>query len=391
MKKLTPLLLAAFLSLSLMAQEKKEIVLKTTVSEVTVFIKGAQVVRQSTLNLPPGKSTVRFAALSPYIDPKSVQLKMEGEVMVMSVNHQLNYNDTVKQSNEIEKQVQLINDLDEKIQIEQTSKEIINEELAFLRDNKKIGGTEGIDFANLKATATYYGERIAALKMKEIETDKKIKALSDERNALERKIALAGTLKPEPTGEVLLVVETKKAVNVPVELSYVVDNAAWYPTYDIRAKDISEPIELVYKANIMQNTKEEWKNVKLKVSSANPSLGNVAPKLKTYLLNYHTQPPRYSDIDFSNQVKGKVTDASGEPLIGATIIIKGSTIGTVTDMDGNFSLALPSGGGNITVAYLGYESRTLPASSNYMNIVLEESQVILNDVVVVGYGSKKIE
>jgi hypothetical protein len=382
-------LFIAFFSLSLTAQEKKEIVQKTTVSDVTVFIKGAQVVRKTTLNLPVGKSTVRFSNLSPYIDAKSVQVKVDGEVMVLSVNHQLNNNNNVKQTGEIEKQVQQINDLAEKIKLEQTTKEIIEEELAFLRDNKKIGGNEGIDFTNLKATSTYYGERIAALRMKEIEVDKKIKSLSDEKSATERKIAAFGMIKPEPTGEVLLVVDAMKALNVPVELSYYVDNASWHPSYDIRAKNISEPIELVYKANIMQNTKEEWINVKLKVSSVNPNLGNVAPKLKTYRLNYYTQPPRYDDNNFSNQVKGRVTDNSGDVLIGASITIKGSTIGTMTDLDGNFSLALPSGGGNLLVSYIGYESRTLPVSNNFMHIVLEESQAALSEIVVTGYGAQK--
>lgn len=380
-------LFVAFLSLSLAAQEKQEIVPKATISDVTVFIKGAQVVRKAMLNLPVGKSTVRFANLSPYIDAKSIQVSVEGEVMVLSVNHQFNYNDNVKQTKEIENQVRQIRDLNEKIKLEQTTREIIDEELAFLHDNKKIGGSEGINFTNLKATSIYYGEHIAALKMKTIEVDKKIKTLSDEKSAIERNIAIAGTIKPEPTGEVILVVDSKKALNIPVELSYYVDNAGWYPSYDIRAKNISEPIELIYKANIMQNTKEEWENVKLKVSSVNPNLGNVAPKLKTYLLNYHTPPPRYN-IDFSGQIKGKVTDTSGEALPGVSIIIKGSTISTATDVEGNFSLAIPSRGGDIEVSYIGYKSRTLPVSSNYMNIVLEESQATLEEVVVVGYGTQ---
>jgi hypothetical protein len=385
MKKRT-LLLLILVSISLTAQEKKDIVLKTDVSEVAVFIKGAQVLRRTTVNLPTGKSTIRFSGLSPYIDAKSVQVKIEGEVMVMSVNHQLNYNDSVKQTDEIEKQVKQINDLDEKIKLEQTTKEIVNEELTFLRDNKKIGGTEGIDFSNLKATSTYYGERITALKMKEIEIDKNIKKLSDEKMAVERKIAVAGSVKPEPTGEVILTLESKTALRIPVELSYYVNNAGWYPSYDIRAKNILEPIELVYKANIMQNTKEEWKNVKLKVSSVNPNLSHIAPKLKTYFLNYYTQPPRYEGNNFSNQVKGKITDASGEALIGVSITIKGSTIGTTSDLNGNFSLSIPSSGGLLEVSYIGFKQKTLPISNNYMNIVLEEDQVTLDEVVVVGYG-----
>ncbi|MDR0865705.1 MAG: mucoidy inhibitor MuiA family protein [Candidatus Symbiothrix sp.] len=386
MMKKSAFLLLLLVSLSLTAQEKKDIVLKTEVAEATVFIKGAQIIRKTTANLPAGKSTVRFANLSPYLDAKSVQVKVEGEVMALSVNHQLNYNDTVKQTDEAEKLGKQLIDLNEKIKVEQTTKEIISEELTFLHDNKKIGGNEGIDFNNLKATSAYYGERISTLKMKELEVDKKIKSLSEEKNAIERQLAVTGKITPEPTGEVILTVNCKTALRVPVELSYYVNNAGWYPSYDIRAKNISEPIELAYKANIMQNTKEEWKNIKLKVSSANPNLGNVAPKLKTYFLNYYTQPPRYNTNDLSNQVHGKITDETGEALIGASITIKGSTIGTVSDIDGNFSLSIPAGGGQLQVSYIGFITKTLPISNSNMNIVLEEDRATLDEVVVVGYG-----
>jgi hypothetical protein len=387
MKKILIVLLT-LVSFTLVAQEKKEVVVKTEVSEATVFIKGAQVVRKTTAGIPAGKSTIRFANLSPYIDAKSVQVKVDGEIMVLSVNHQLNYNDTVKLSDEIEKINKQLGDLNDKIKVEQTNKEVINAELIFLSDNKKIGGTDGIDFSNLKATSTYYGERMLALKTKELEIDKKISTLSEEKSGLERQRAVAGNTKPEPTGEVLLTVDAKTAVRVPVELSYYVNNASWYPSYDIRAKSISDPIELAYKANIMQNTKEDWKNIQLKVSSANPNLGNVAPKLKTYFLNYYTLPPRYNGNDLSNQARGRVTDATGEPLIGASVTIKGTTIGTATDLDGNFSLSIPNGGGQLQVSYIGYVTKTLPISNSNMNIVLEEDRRALEEVVVVGHGAQ---
>ncbi len=384
-------LLLSLLSFSLVAQEKKDVVLKTEVSEATVFIKGAQVLRKTSTSLPLGKSTVRFSGLSPYADAKSVRVNVDGDVMVLSVNYQLNYNDSIKQTTEIENYIKQIDGLNEKIKLETVNKEIINEELAFLRENKKVGGTEGVNYTNLKTTLAFYGERISELKMKELETDKKLKALTIERTSLERKLAALGNVKSEPTGEVVLEVDCKSTVKIPLELSYYVNNASWYPSYDIRAKNISEPIELVYKANIMQNTKEEWKNIKLKVSSVNPNLGNVAPKLKTYFLDYYTKPPRYDGNDLSSQVKGKVLDTSGEPLIGVNVMIKGSTIGTASDADGNFALAIPYGGGELVFSYLGMNTRTLPISNSYMNVVLEESLQTLDEVVVVGYGAQNKE
>lgn len=88
----------------------------------------------------------------------------------------------------------------------------------------------------------------------------------------------------------------------------------------------------------------------------------------------------------TNAVKGHVKDASGEPIMGATITVNGKAVG-ITDMDGNFSVdAAP--GAKITFTYLGMTSQTVKASSN-MNITLEDDSKALNEVVVIGYGVAK--
>jgi hypothetical protein len=374
------------------AQDNKKITVETTVSDVTVFIKGAQVTRKTTVNFPAGKSTALFTALSPYIDAKSIQVKVDGEVMVLSVNHSLNYNDTVKLNDEVIAYVKQIETIDEKIKTEQVNLEIIGEKIGFLIDNRKIGGTDkGIEYNNLKFTTEYYYQQISALTEKKAGINKKIKMLGEEKASIQHKIAFKGNVKPEPTGEVILTADCRTALRVPVELSYYVANASWFPSYDIRTKDITQPVDLVYKANVMQNTKEEWKNVKLKISSANPNLGSVAPILKTYILNYHTKPPRYNMAgnDLSNTVSGMVFDETNEPLVGATVTIKGTTIGAITDAEGKYSLAIPTGGGELQVSYIGYKTKTQPINSSNINIRMEEDDMALEEVVVVGYGTVK--
>src|SRR5690606_18534076 len=90
-----------------------------------------------------------------------------------------------------------------------------------------------------------------------------------------------------PSGEVVVRVDVQTAGNFPFALSYLTQNAGWYPSYDVRAKSISEPIQLVYKANIQQDTKMDWANVKLTLSTANPNASGVAPVLQPYFLREH--------------------------------------------------------------------------------------------------------
>lgn len=87
-----------------------------------------------------------------------------------------------------------------------------------------------------------------------------------------------------------------------------------------------------------------------------------------------------------NAVKGTVKDKTGEPLIGVSVTY-GSGQGTVTDIDGNFSVNVPAGS-TIKFSYVGYKPQSVKASSN-MNITLEEDNTTLEDVVVVGYGTMK--
>ena len=85
-------------------------------------------------------------------------------------------------------------------------------------------------------------------------------------------------------------------------------------------------------------------------------------------------------------IKGTVKDKNGEPLIGVSVTF-GNGQGTVTDIDGNFSVNAPAGS-TIKFSYVGYKPQTLKGSGN-MNITLEEDNTTLEDVVVVGYGTMK--
>ncbi len=89
-------------------------------------------------------------------------------------------------------------------------------------------------------------------------------------------------------------------------------------------------------------------------------------------------------------VEGVVTDASGEAIIGATVIEKGTTNGTITDFDGNFTLNLSSDKALIEVSYIGYESQILKyVPGKALKIILKEDTQTLEEVVVVGFGSQK--
>ncbi len=87
-------------------------------------------------------------------------------------------------------------------------------------------------------------------------------------------------------------------------------------------------------------------------------------------------------------ISGKVVDENGEPLIGATIAVEGTTIGSVSDLDGNYALEVPAGALFINISYLGYETRTMNISDDdFSKIVLGEDKNVLNEVVITGLAT----
>ena len=87
-------------------------------------------------------------------------------------------------------------------------------------------------------------------------------------------------------------------------------------------------------------------------------------------------------------VKGLVKDNTGEPVIGANVVVKGTTNGTITDFDGNFEFKA-NPGETIVISFIGYQTQELPATTDFMNIVLLDDSELLSEVVIIGYGVAK--
>jgi len=389
MKTIIIIALNLILSNIVFSQEIKTVEIKTDVNEVTVFIEGAQVIRNKNVELTQGKSMLKFVTLSPFIDPKSVQVKVDGEITVLSVNHQQNYMSKMERPKELQDLEKSLDVIESKIKLENTYLSIIREELAFLLENRAIGGkNEQISISNLQQVSDFYSTKLTALKLKEIERNNNIEDFNKQKANIQNQLKTLTSKMEFPTGEIIVKVDAKNNGIFSFEISYVVANAGWFPSYDIRAKNINEPIQLIYKANVKQDTKEDWNNVKLKFSSSDPNVSGVAPELKTYFLNYNTLPPTYKLT--TNEITGKVTDNKGEPLPGAIVVVQGTTIRTVTDMMGSYSITIPNYASQLNYSFIGYNSQSLPITGNIMNVSLEESTMALEEIVVTGVLQGKV-
>jgi len=381
MKVILTLILS--LCVSLVIGQEKQVKAESKIASVTVFINGAQIERSSTVDIPAGQSQVIFYGLSPDIAAQSIQAKGEGAFTILSVNRQNNFLQEQKFNQEI-------NGLKEKLEQQQLLIEKQNNELAVLKAEEDMisknqvvaGSTTGLDLVKYKQALDFQRSRLADAKNQQLTVQSKIKDLQNERIKLSKQLNELTAKARSNTSDIVVKVSAKAATRGRFVLTYLVENASWYPTYDLRAKDISSPVELVYKANVTQRCGEDWDNIKLILSSGDPSIGGNKPELKPYLVGSNV----VSSAAPITSVYGRITDNKGEALIGVSVKIKGSTIGTTSNISGYYSLQIPTISSVLQFSYIGFNTKDVPVSGAEMNVVLEESVNKLEEVVVVGYG-----
>lgn len=386
-KKLTFLILFVFVAAMSKANEQQRIASK--IQKVIVFLNGAQITRTARVDVNTGTSTLVFENLSPGIDVQSIQVHANGEFTILSVKHELNFlNEQVKQNRvaELETQQKAIKD---KITLQNNLLSVYQEEENMLLKNQVITGQNAsLDVLKLKQALDFQTERLTLLKEKQQAVNNQIAALTLDLQKYNQQIADINKGSSTVTSNILVTVSSKASLQTQFTLSYVVHNASWYPTYDIRAKDVNSPVSISYKANVSQQSGEEWKNIKLTLSTGNPSVSGSKPELSPYYLNFGMI---YSNqADKITRVTGKVVAREdGQPIQGVVVKVKGTSIGTATSVDGSYSIQVPTGSQTLVFSFIGYETVERPVSSSAIDVVLVASSHQLSEVVTVGYGTQR--
>jgi uncharacterized protein (TIGR02231 family) len=251
---------------------------------VTVFLAGAQVVRSAKTSLLAGKTTLRFQHLSAKLDPNSIQLKAEGTTIV-SVKHEINYLDSPTKPQEIAKLQTQKEGLEDKLAANKSMLTVYKREEEMLVKNQAIVGQQsGLKAFDLKESVDFQRLRMSEVLTKQLDLDKAIKKLEKEMAQLDNQINQVAGTRGEDQAEIVVTVLNNTAAPASFAITYFVSDANWTPSYDLRVKDISKPLNLAFKASINQHTGEDWKEVSLSLSTGEPQSQGVAPTLSTWYL-----------------------------------------------------------------------------------------------------------
>jgi len=391
MKKIILSGIAILVSALIYAETAKDV--PTEIKSVTIYQQGALIMREGNILIPKGKSTLLMQGLPAKLSPSSIQISATNNVVIVSVTHNtdyLNKSITNKELSALHNKQRTLND---SIKVINNLKTVYSQEKAMILLNSSIAGDNGVDIDDLQKAAEFFRKRLTEIEITTHKLDNEIYDLKNELFNVSKQLLELNSKIDLPTSVVKVVVTSETETKSLLKLDYFVPDASWIPAYDIRITETDQPLDFIYKARVTQNTDENWDNVKLTLSTGNPALSNTKPGLMPYFLTfdnyYRTSSPGSSteNTPFKGIVKGRITEAeTGEPLIGATVVVKGTTTGVVADVNGNYSIEVPQGYNILSYSFIGYKTQEVPISSGTINISMSPEEMALEEVVVVAYG-----
>ncbi len=369
---------------------------KSTISKVTVFLSGAQIERTAKVSLAPGNTTLLFDNLSNDIDENSIQISGLGNASILSVNFGINYLTEQMNSKKVDSLQLIKTSLETQILKLENAEAGLAKEEEVINVNKQLGSsTVEIDITKVKSLSTYYRSRITEIRNELLDLSLQKMQLQRQVSDLSRQFNELNITEEKSKGQITLKLNDERAENLDLIIRYNVSKAGWFPEYDLKAVSIDAPLDLSYKAHLYQQTGISWEDVNLVLSTGDPSTNNIKPDLETKYLNFvshsyrniqtTTKAYNYKYNPNIKTVTGTVTEG-GVPLPGANVIVKGTSNGTQTDFDGNYSIQV-SDGEKLLFSYIGYSTKELPIHASIINANLETINA-LDEVVVMGYGTE---
>jgi uncharacterized protein (TIGR02231 family) len=348
MNRLIYLMMFLFVGISANAQQGK--VVDSKITDVTVFLSRAQVTREIKTHIEAGKTNLVVSGLTSQLDPRSIQVSGKGNFIVLNVSHQQNYLNEFNLPKNLKQLKDSLEDLQRQLAIETSQKEILNKEEQMLLSNQKIGGAnQNLTVSELKAMADFYRSRLSEILLARMKQDEKIKKLNEKIGKVQRQLNEQNELYTRNTSEIVISVSSESSLSITMDLQYIVANAGWHAIYDLRAINTKNPVQLNYKGNVFQSTGEDWNNIKLKLSTANPNLGGLKPELYTWYLNFY-QPRDYYANDRKKYRVGAVQRSAPidageaetvEPTAGPAETTADYVTTVQTSLNTEFEIALP--------------------------------------------------
>ena len=397
-------ILALLLGLSFAAaavppSDNHEVPVESAIDHVVVYEQGAQIKRLAPVSLRAGINVLVFTDLNTAIDPSKVRLSGRGDFTVLGISHRY-HTDTLGGADSHDERLrmtELRNKLTRDIQYAQARRVLFDREEQLLLQNQdfKVKDT-GVDLDRLMQATTFFQERFQLIQEGRAAIDHEVASYQAEIVALDLAMQQLPTLRTATSLEVLVRVESAKSTQGELVFSYWMQQAGWTPSYNVRVKDVDDPMRLECQAMVHQTTGERWEDVTLTVATGTPSQNRTKPNLQPwYIDGSQGRAGGATTVTSANawlkaqpynptvrEVRGQLYDANGLPLVGATVMSSDGRNRAVTDINGFYNLQVAQGTTALSYQSVGYAMETMNISSPVMNVSLAPAAAMLDVLTI---------
>lgn len=270
---------------------QKPIFTSAKMKTATVYFNSAELNQTATAVLMKGPNEIVVKNVADYLDENTLKIGMPSHVTVLSAQFTQNYiseyeiDETSSETKKVRDSIQLVQKSILNLQTEKTTLQMT---VQLLDKNQQVSGADtGLKVDELMKLVEFYKKKRNELSSEINSLNEKEKNLNETLTKLNSRLQI-NTSKDEKMskGKLVLQVMSETAGNVNFDINYLTGGATWQPFYDLRAESVKEPINMLYKAQIVQNTGVDWKQVKLTLSSGNPNQNSQAPLLHSWFLTY---------------------------------------------------------------------------------------------------------
>ena len=258
----------------------------SNIDEVKLYLTAGQMKHNQSVKLVKGRNKLKFSGISAYADPQSIQFKGTGNYRLVSVSTEMDFLAAEQFNPRISVLKDSLEIFQDKLQFTEDQMDSYNAEKGVMNTNRDLGGNaQNLTIIQIKEAGEYFRKRTLEINQEMSKLRKAEMLYSIEIQDMRAQLVELNYDENQRSNQVVVLIDLDQAATMDTELMYLVSDCGWAAMYDLSATDITGKINLKYKAQVYNNTGNDWENIALTLSTADPQLSASHPVLGPWYLN----------------------------------------------------------------------------------------------------------
>lgn len=274
------LIILSFLFINLLGFSQNKIETNADISSVTIYSSSAEISYNKNISVKKGKNIIVFSDLTPFIVENSININISDEsINIITVTDKINYlkESTNNRISEIEKEIEKNNN---KIELTINKSEVLEIEKTLLFKDKGIGGvSNGVSVSEIEKASQFFHKRYSELNDELFELKRQKINLLQQNEKYNLQISEEASNSNKNVSEIIIVLNSSSNKDININFSFLTYNAGWAPLYDIKYFGPDKDLKFIFRANVFNASNTDWENIKIKLSTASPTIGFKLPSL----------------------------------------------------------------------------------------------------------------